>query len=310
MLKFKKFEITLKILEPSSLPKLKGITLRGGFGNIFKSIACIQKNVNCIECILNESCIYRKIFDSPRPENSLKMTKYPYIPHPFVIYSDNFDTSFEIGSLLNFGLVLFGENIANLPFFVYSFIKLGEIGIGKYRVKFDVVSVKDDEREIFEFNKKTIYNFSEKPCVFDITKFSNINGMNKAIKIDLLSPLSMRFNGKTVLTPEFHILVRNLLRRASLLEFFYGEPSFDSAFIQEKIDEASNVKIVENSSHLENLKRFSGRQKKIINHMGLVGSITYQNVSENLFSLLESAQSLSLGRNTSFGFGRYLVNKL
>uniref|UniRef100_A0A7C5PRB7 CRISPR system precrRNA processing endoribonuclease RAMP protein Cas6 n=1 Tax=Thermodesulfobium narugense TaxID=184064 RepID=A0A7C5PRB7_9BACT len=309
MLKYKKFIIKLKLLDSTTLPKYKGITLRGGFGNIFKSIACIQKAIDCKDCILTGSCIYRKIFDSPRPQNTTKMTKYPYIPHPFIIFSQNHETSFDNGDILDFGLVLLGSYIENLPFFVYTFIKLGEIGLGKNRAKFEVISVRDEDVELFDKSRKTINPFVKDPSFLSVEKISSLKGNKlKKLKIDFLSPLSLRFEGKTVLLPHFHILIRNILRRISLLEFFYGEPSFDSSFIIKCINESFEVKILENNTYLVNLKRFSGRQKKLINHIGLVGDITFSNVPNNLAYLIDSAKDISIGRNTSFGFGMYVTD--
>ncbi|HEM55584.1 MAG TPA: CRISPR system precrRNA processing endoribonuclease RAMP protein Cas6 [Thermodesulfobium narugense] len=311
MLKFKKFKITLKLRDFTSLPKYKSITLRGGFGSIFKSIVCVQKALDCSECILNESCIYRKIFDSPRPQGAMKMTKYPYIPHPFIIFSQNYETSFDKEDLFDFELVLMGDSIENLPFFVYTFIKLGEIGLGKDRARFEVVSVRDVNGELFDQEHKTINSFAKNPSLLSLDRiYSSENNGFKNLKIDFLSPLSLRFEGKTVSLLQFHILIRNLLRRVSLLEFFYGYPSFESSFIKKCINESLEVKILENNTYLENLKRFSGRQQRLINHMGLVGDITFSNVPNSLISLIDSAKEISIGRNTSFGFGRYLLTIL
>jgi hypothetical protein len=236
----------------------------------------------------------------------MKMTKYPYIPHPFIIYSDNFEILFEKGSLLDFNLVLLGENIENLPFFIYTFIKFGEIGFGRNRTKFEIISVRDKDIQLFDQQEKTINSFIKNPSLLNVEQIcsSGIDGFKK-LKIDFLSPLSLRFEGKTVFLPQFHILIRNLLRRISLLEYFYGEPSFDANFIKKYINESLEVKIVENNTYLNNIKRFSGRQKRVINHMGLVGNIAFSNVPGKLASLIESAKDISIGRNTSFGFGRY-----
>ncbi|AEE15343.1 CRISPR-associated protein Cas6 [Thermodesulfobium narugense DSM 14796] len=308
MLKYKKFILNIRLLDATILPKYKGITLRGGFGNVFKSIACVQKAVDCSDCILNESCIYRRIFDSPKPKDSMKMKKYPYIPHPFVIFSENFETYFSAGDIFDFGLVLFGESIEYLPFFIYTFIKLGEIGFGKNRAKFEVISVRDGDKELFDQRKKTISSFLKEPSFLEIDKIISKDEKSFGkLKISFLSPVSLRFEGKTVYNPEFHILARNILRRISLLEFFYGEPSFDAGFIRSCISEALIVKTVESNIYPEIIKRFSGRQKRLISHIGLVGDVSFVEVPNKLIRLIDNVKEISIGRNTSFGFGRYIT---
>ena len=59
------------------------------------------------------------------------MRKYPSAPHPFILLppleDDRVD---EPGERLEFGLTLIGKAIDFLPYFIYTFEELGNMGLG------------------------------------------------------------------------------------------------------------------------------------------------------------------------------------
>src|SRR3989338_3951739 len=105
-----KFVLTLNALDVINLPAYKGSTLRGGFGNAFKT---------------------------PPSENSEILRKYEKAPHPFIIEPPlEQKRLYNPGETLNFNLILIGKAIDYLPYFIYTFEELGKIGIGKGRGKY------------------------------------------------------------------------------------------------------------------------------------------------------------------------------
>ena len=67
------------------------------------------------------------------------MRKYTVAPHPFILEPalDSQRTCKE-GEGLSFGITLIGRAIDYLPYFIYTFEELGQIGIGKGRGKYEL----------------------------------------------------------------------------------------------------------------------------------------------------------------------------
>ena len=62
---FAKFDLELIAEQEINLPKYKGSALRGGFGNVFRKVSCTVRAQDCSSCLVNESCPYSYIFDTP-----------------------------------------------------------------------------------------------------------------------------------------------------------------------------------------------------------------------------------------------------
>ena len=79
-----RFRLRLKAKEMLYLPAYKGSALRGGFGQVFRQIACLEANRGFGECPLGERCPYHYIFETPPPAGSVILDKVPTAPQPFV----------------------------------------------------------------------------------------------------------------------------------------------------------------------------------------------------------------------------------
>jgi hypothetical protein len=124
------------------LPTYKGSTLRGGFGQALKRVTCALRNQECRHCLLRERCVYLYLFETPPPADTAMMRLYPAAPHPFVVEPPiSTQRSVVAGQSLDFGLVLVGRALDYLPYFVYAFVTLGEMGLGRGRGRFRLEAV-------------------------------------------------------------------------------------------------------------------------------------------------------------------------
>lgn len=136
------FQLHIEPRQLIILPPYKGATLRGGFGNAFKKVVCALKEKDCPDCILKERCVYSYVFETPPPDGAKVMRKYRSVPHPFIIEPPpERKMGYKPGDGLAFGLTLIGKAIDYLPYFIYTFDELGNIGIGKGRGKYTLKSV-------------------------------------------------------------------------------------------------------------------------------------------------------------------------
>jgi len=116
----------------AELPVFKGSTFRGVFGHALKRVVCALKRQECPDCILRERCLYTRVFETPFVQCGKEASRNSAIPHPFVIEPPpETQTHFGKGDTFECGLILFGEVNQMLPYFVYAFEQMGQIGVGR-----------------------------------------------------------------------------------------------------------------------------------------------------------------------------------
>ena len=124
------------------LPAYLGSTLRGAFGMALRRSACALRRQECRTCLLRTSCIYSYTFETPAPEGPEQHRRYATAPHPFVLNLETGSSGIqEAGTIFSFGITLVGRACDFLPYFVYAFQRMGEVGIGKGRGTFELLQV-------------------------------------------------------------------------------------------------------------------------------------------------------------------------
>ncbi|MDI6865489.1 CRISPR system precrRNA processing endoribonuclease RAMP protein Cas6 [Thermodesulfovibrio yellowstonii] len=303
---YQKYTFYIKAIEPLYLPYYKGSTFRGGFGNAFRKVACPLRVINCDKCLLKQKCIYAYVFETPPPEGStiLNMNKYEKIPHPFVIEPPEWRQQyFPEGQTLSFNLILIGSAIDYIPYFIYTFEQLGEIGIGKGRGKYVLSEVKIDGITVYKKGilKKSISKIMEIP-----SKFENTDSVEN-LTLKIITPLRIRYQRKFVTELDFHILVRNLIRRISLLGYFHCGEQLPDFTVQEVIRHAETINTVNSNLRWHDWERYSSRQETKMKLGGVIGEIVYRGNIAPFIPYLKAGEILHVGKNTSFGLGKYEI---
>jgi CRISPR-associated endoribonuclease Cas6 len=272
------------------------------------------------------------------------MRKYKAAPHPFVIEPPpEKRRGYKPGDEISFGLTLIGRAIDYLPYFIYTFDELGRIGIGKGKAKYELktvgavpcdcpsVTCKDDI--IYDSDTKTLKSFETSKLPLNLwglsqdlpaersaaaeSGLSPKPGMSlrsaeggEAISLSFLTPTRILYDGHLTLDLEFHMLVRNLLRRLSLLYYFHcdGDPS-DWDF-KGLIEKAKDVKVKKSDLRWYDWERYSGRQETRIKMGGFVGEISFEGDIEPFMPLIKAGEILHVGKGTAFGLGKYSIRRL
>jgi len=314
-----RFKFVIQAEGHLGLPPYKGSTFRGGFGHALRRVVCITKGRDCAECLLYQKCVYSYIFETPPPPDSKIMRKYPKAPHPFVLIPPLEDKrEYEQGEKITFGLNLIGKAIDYLPYFIFTFEELGRMGIGKDKGKFFLqevygLNLEEGEKLIYRGEQRKLLNlFSiQYPFRDGFDQYGSVDGREETDELTLrfLTPIRIKYNGTVGHELEFHILVRNLLRRISSLAYFHC--SEDPARIDFKglISNAEKIKI--NANHLRwyEWERYSSRQKTTMNLGGFIGEITYEGDFGLFMTLITLGQYTHVGKNCTFGLGKYKVLK-
>jgi hypothetical protein len=304
-----KFTLRLRALSDLHLPAYKGSTLRGGFGQALKQVTCALKRQDSRQCLLSDRCVYVYLFETPPPADAEIMRLYPSAPHPFVI-EPPLGTSEVIqrGALLEFGLIIIGKAIDYLPYFIYAFKFLGDRGIGKRQGKFILESVFAASQKgnmlVYESEEESL----RRPPLF--LTWEDVEGVCKQLEkvndlsFQFITPTRIKFEGHLVSEPEFHHLMRSLLRRLSTLSYFHCGQKLDLDF-QGLIERSRNISRVHSSVHWHDWDRYSNRQKQKMTLGGFVGEVSYHGEFAEFLPLLAWGRVFHIGKAGSFGLGRF-----
>lgn len=301
---FTRLKFTVVPEDKIVLPPYKGSTFRGGFGHAFKRAVCVADET-CQDCILENVCLYSYVFDTPLPEGATIMRKYPYAPHPFVIEPpEEEQAEYTADDEIRFNLVLIGKAVGYLPYFVHAFSVLGKLGLGKGLGKYKLKEV-----SFYPIGGESRLLYSEES---NLLKQENIKLNFKDLPIEereeltlkLCTPMRIKYEGSLTDRLEFHILIRNLLRRTSLLSYFHcgEELTLDFKGI---IEAAKEIKLEEHELEWYDWERYSARQDERMKLGGLVGQVSFSGDLRQFLPLIKLGEYLHVGKGTAFGLGRY-----
>ncbi len=161
----------------------------------------------------------------------------------------------------------------------------------------------------------TPYEGKDKEGIKKTATMSSCKWGNETLKVDnhtnhltilLLTPLRLRFDGRITDKLEFHVLIRNLLRRISSLSYFHCGKKFDVNF-KELIENARGIKIIKSDTHWYDWKRYSTRQEEWMSLGGVTGTVSYEGDLSEFIPLLRLGEYVHVGKGTSFGLGKYKI---
>ena len=310
------YNFYLAFPEGASLPPYLGSTLRGSFGVTFKKVVCTLKNTACDQCLLKNRCIYSYIFETPIENPSEITQKYHYAPHAFILNPPwNNHRIYRPGSELVFQLTLIGKAIDYLPYFIFTFITLGQQGIGRKtdqeRNRFCLkrvtsLNILREEAEIYNNCDQRLHNqlaplTGEELCQ-PVEGDKGANGL----ALHFLSPVRLVYRGKLVEDLEFHIIFRSLLRRLSSLSQFHCGAKLELDF-KGLVARAEAIKATYKQLRWYDWERYSRRQDTRMKLGGVLGEIAFEGGLTEFMPFFTLGQWTNLGKGTSFGLGRYEI---
>ncbi|HAA83648.1 MULTISPECIES: CRISPR system precrRNA processing endoribonuclease RAMP protein Cas6 [Thermodesulfobacterium] len=282
------------------LPEFKGSSFRGVIGRALRSALCTLKTMSdCHECPLFKTCYYAYIFETipdkttPLPFN---LHKYPSLPHPFVIEPPETDKKiFAKGDRFDLKVILIGKAINYTPHFILAIQLAGENGIGKGKRKFNLLEHLIEDGEI-------AINF-----LLNLQETEGPFSSETQITIEFLTPLRLIYQKKLVKRLEFHVLIRQLLRRITSLYYFHCEGNTKSIPARELISLAEKIKTKHHGLRWYDWERYSFRKERRMQMGGLIGKVVFEGNLSPFTPILKAGEILHCGKNTSFGLGKYRI---
>ncbi len=303
------YHVFVKLLDNAILPPYKGSTFRGAFGKCLKKAVCTTRKKECADCLLVSHCLYARFFENKEWEH-VPSPRTAAPPHPYVLEPpESTQTHYPAGEALDFRILLFGEEMQRaLPYFVCAFELMGEQGIGKTinarRARFCLTNVTTQGVGLYDPATRRL---APSPAPLSLTLHPTTpTDTIHTITLHFRTPLRLKQDNRLQASLPFSVLVRALLRRVSTLFNAWGdgEPQLD---YRGMVARAEQVQVADNQLHWHEWTRYSHRQDQAMQFGGLMGSITYTGPLEEYLPLIRLGERLHIGKQTTFGLGRFVL---
>ena len=292
----------LEIRAPFHVPEYKGALFRGGFGRFFRDLACVTQAAQCGGCVHLATCPYSLVFETPViQEHMAVLRKYTHAPHPFVLVPPvDGRTLLPPGAAAPVELTLIGPGIRHLPHFIRGFEAMGESGRfgGRFRLRSVVSAVKRGEVVYDGASRR----FLKAPPEWTPPEEA---GRVERIRLEFVTPLRIRTDGRYNARPDFVAVTHALLRRVHLLRVLYGGADPDPAWMRPLLADADRARTERADWRLYEWDRMSGRQGRRVEMDGVLGRLEAAGELTELAPYFRLGEWVNVGSGTSMGLGRY-----
>lgn len=296
-IRFIKLYFTLKTLESSEWPENKASALRGGMGEMLLRMHCI-KDRQCEHCRFESECLVRRMMYSKMKIQPPFMSRGDSVG--YILECMDFREHISADNELRFTLLLFGENIAYIGLYLQAFQYLGMAGVGKAQSRFRIQQVLDqDHNEILEDGSVCVAHTNVKTLQDYINEMGTSH--NSRVHMTLQTPLAIKYQGELLQKLDMAAIMQAIVRRVFILDCFEG--------IETQMLHApdSVPRIVSQNVFPQKVKRYSSTHQDKISLNGIRGTAELDGIDERSWKLLQIGSLIHIGKNTSFGFGKYTV---
>lgn len=302
--RFIKLCFSIRFIEDAILPVDKVSAIRGGIGEMLLQMNCVRDR-KCEVCDFETECVVQRILYSKFEKRPDFVTTDGGIG--YVLECENYQRSFKEGEKLDFCLILFGKTIVYYYQLFQAIVMLGEQnGIGKYHARFRIDDIKNTERtHVFRENSID----SDKIVVhtlYDYVLFRRMqyNFSKKMYKIIFDTPLSLKYQNEFLQEYRIEAIFMAIKRRIYILNCFEG----NELLCQGELDIGIIPKILYQKHLVVGVQRYSTRKKEKMVLHGLKGYMVLSDLSDSMLTLLLVGELIHIGKNTSFGFGKFHIS--
>lgn len=296
-----KLIFALELTENTILPENKVSALRGGIGEMLLRANCIGDR-QCERCYFASECIIQHTMYSQFEKKPRFVTTGESIG--YVIECDNYQKEFRKGNLLRFQLILFGKTAVYFNLFLQAIHMLGMNGLGKHASHFRIRNIENMSGEsvldgldvhMDRYQVRMIQDYVEH-------RLKTWKG-ETSVKMVFETPLTVKYNGKFLREFNMDAIVRSVKRRIYMLDCFEGIDGEDA------FDEDYRLPVIRRQEvNRKAVKRFSSRKQSSMYLNGIQGKIELEQVEPDTLGLLLAGELIHIGKNTSFGFGKYRID--
>ena len=302
-IRYIKLHFELEMLEDGMLPRTKASMLRGGMGRMLLMMNCIRDE-ECDLCDFKEECIVPRMMYARMKIRPSFMTQKD--SEGYVLECEDSEEAFMAGDSLFFNLILFGDSIVYFNQFLQAFHALGQQGLGAGHIRFRIRRITNTTRDLL-LEGGTFYK--ENYMILRIRDYVSYRlrslGEGQDILLVFHAPLTLKYQGSLQNSLDPLPLLSAIERRLYILNCYEGlrdGDDYSRISVQEHVPRKIDERI-----YLERVKRYSGTQDRKIVFSGIRGSCRLSRLDHTAMALLAAGELIHIGKNTSFGFGRYTL---
>ena len=295
-----------------AFPAMAGSAWRGVLGHALKRTVCVTRAPVCAGCLLQYSCSYPYIFETPPPRASRKMRRYRTVPHPYILDTRDCDgRSIGPGQAVTIGLTLVGRGNQHLPYLIHALTRGAEHGIGRGRGRLALAEVVQEsvDGDGPGVPGERIYAPGEALSAAAPKIPDDLAPPLSGASLIFETPLRVKREGRLVAAEAlaFADLFGSLLRRISMLMEFHGEVPLEADFAA-LMALARRVDWGERQFRWREEGRYSSRQKALMRIGGIVGTAALPgDMPATLWPYIQLGQWVHAGHLATMGFGGYRI---
>lgn len=285
-------------------PPLKsGNILRGAFGSIFRSLACLPGCTDTASCYLRNECAYARIFEPLSAGNGPSGLEHR--PRPFVFRAAHLDgRAIAPNDRFFFDLHVFLTADPSFSHFVAAFERLAQEGVGPHRGRAELESVW--QLDANHMPATEVYRQGEFPNPNNLRAFKHPLTFDGSpvhrLIVRFLTPTELKTEEGIAAKPDFPVLFSRTRDRISTLRALYGAGAVDVDF-RAMGDQARCVNMVRCDVKHVTASRRSARTGQVHPLGGFMGEAEYQGNLAEFLPFLRAAEWTGVGRQTVWGKG-------
>jgi hypothetical protein len=286
-----------------------GSVIHGVLGYHLKRLTCIRPVTHCDDCQLANSCPYCILIEPRQTAQDRTLRLHSRNPSPLrlVIFPWQ-ESGLETDTCVILEITLIGKAVKLSKLILYALIEAFKEGVGR--------KDRDGLRGTLRVNSVEL-PFWAKQIQFDSIRYDNNfeftfwdalqSSHNNDGTLTFITPTRIVEKGKVQSEPSLRAILSTVLRRITGLAFFHCGVELDANYAG-LLDLASKTKY-ENNYQRYNAQRYSARQKKRMNIDGIIGSISWEFIQEDIIPWFIIGQHFGCGKGTTMGYGEYKLSE-
>lgn len=323
------FRARYRLRDHLNLAPYSGNLIHAALGRALRRVSYGSK-VQCGRCRARVHCRYSSLwaylFHAPRdhpfiaaPAAELTLQVRDF-PQPFTFYPPP-GGQYASGEELELHFTLFGRALAYFPYFICALEIMGANGLGRRRSKADLcqVIIEDPsghpEGELACEPAAASGLYAPREGGFSTadvarrTRETLLEEISRdGISLRFLTPFRHRHQGRLGARLDFEVLMRNLLRRLTLLSVHGRTPG--TLNHTELLSRCAAVRVKKHDLTWFQLQRYSAKQGTRQALGGYLGTIHFTGDLQLFLPCLAIGQYTHVGKQASFGFGKYKIRSV
>ena len=254
---------------------------------------------HCESCSFREECVVQQIY-----YHSLKIVP-DFVQGKeslgYLYECSDTRTRFEEGDELRFQILLFGNVIVHFPVILQAMYRLGMFGLGRENAVFRLVQIENQRGEKILQQDNVYLNHLKPDTLSDYVKKRYFQ-LPTPTEMRFVTPLAQKHEGRFLTSFQEDALVDSIYRRIYLLNCMEGNQ------MERWCPFRGSLQIESQTVQEAKIPRYSGTQDKIIYLSGIEGKLQIK-VKEEFLPYLLVGELTHIGKNTSMGFGKYVLRK-